>query len=437
MVLRVAGGPVRGRGIRGLRGDPYGRQFLLDAASGLVPPGFTYTRSGPALWLPQQDGSLASFAANVLPRSWGAGGWGFEFHPGWTNSFANQSVGGGLTLGVGSAIGLSGRPLNKATVPAGTFSYAQVGGANVLAFSVSAGQSVDISMQGYVGAPIGPMSLGVQVVSVITTGASSNATYSGFKISATGVVSGNFLASGVSEIEPPVVTLVAPGLWKFSWLLRYTQGATIRDTSRMYLEVLNSAGAASNVVGDGVSAVQWELCQHALAGYHPPIADTTTTFGTVGTNNMAATLSALEITLGSECGLGVEAVALNRTAGKFPSMLALRTAAANNSSTTAEFFINPGPGYSAVVKSAGVEQFAHYPTANTPTRFAMRVKANDFRAAFSGALSPADTSGSVPAFDTMNVGFNTPTDTAACRITRAYLIPNRAPSDAELAAMTA
>ena len=49
-------------------GDPYGRTFLADASTGLLLPGFTYTRSGPDLWCPQADGSLASFAANVIPR---------------------------------------------------------------------------------------------------------------------------------------------------------------------------------------------------------------------------------------------------------------------------------------------------------------------------------------------------------------------------------
>lgn len=374
-----------------------GALYVANPKASYQRPGLTCTRAG-SFYLPQQDGSLTLVPDNTPGRYWDKanGCWLYWHSPGWTNSFCNKSVGGGLTLGVGTMSGLSGRLLNKATVPAGTFSYAQVGGANTHTFAAAQGQSVDLSFQGYVGAPTGPMSLGLNVVNALTTGLSSNAAYNGFKISATGVVFGKFLAGGVTELQAPLVEQVAPGLWKFSWLLRYTQGATVRDNTRMYLEVLDSSGAANNVTGDGVSAVYWELCQHSLTGYHPPLADTATAPVTVGSPTWGGTLAGLNIALGSEFSVGVECVDAFGNVDKVPFGLSNGTfgnsiyfIAKNGSSLRSASMISSSAAQLEGMSAASLANGAR-------SSVALRVRGNDSRAAFNGALAPLDSACTLP-----------------------------------------
>ena len=425
-------------------GDPVlqaGGLYLTDPANSYTRPGLPCLRSG-TYYLPQRDGSHALVPENTPGRYWDSalGMWLYRNDPGWTNSFGNKSVGGGLTLGVGSMTGLSGRPLNKATVPASTFNYAQVGGASTLAFSAAQGQSVDLSFQGYVGAPTGPMSLGLNVVNALTTGLSANAAYNGFKISATGVVFGKFLAGGVTELQAPIVEQVAPGLWKFSWLLRYTQGATVRDNTRMYLEVLDSSGAANNVAGDGVSAVYWELCQHSLTSYHPPIADTLTTPVTVGAQSWVGNLASVGVTLGSEYTVGFECVDAVGATDKVP--FGLSSGAFGNSI----YFIakNPSALRSASMISGGAAQLEGMSAAalanGARSSVCLRARGNDSRAAFNGALAPLDSACALPiGLSNLRIGgapWGGAANDFAGGIGRTWIIPASGASDSLLQALS-
>jgi hypothetical protein len=77
-------------------------------------------------------------------------------------------------------------------------------------------------------------------------------------------------------------------------------------------------------------------------------------------------------------------------------------------------------------------------SAGAPIKQAIAIEPGRQRLAASGILAgSAGASTNIPDVDRVRFGSAAGSTYSACRILNAYLIPNRAPSDAELAAMTA
>lgn len=71
--------------MRGGVGAMAGAIVLSDAPAAYVNPGLSYTRSG-AIYVPQQDGTLATVPSDTVPREWDGGRWVHRMDPGWTQS---------------------------------------------------------------------------------------------------------------------------------------------------------------------------------------------------------------------------------------------------------------------------------------------------------------------------------------------------------------
>jgi hypothetical protein len=174
--------------------------------------------------------------------------------------------------------------------------------------------------------------------------------------------------------------------------------------------------------------------------YPAPFTVATTAPGVIGNHNMSATLSALGITLGSEYGVGIDwsMSAVNASGAVAMSL--------SNSSYSSRVTLYREPNLARASVYASELGAALYYTGEDSAvgqvnRQAVRVKLNDYRASRNGALGSADNGDSAltTGIDRVLIGHALTgwSNPMAGRITRAYVIPTRAPSDADLAAMTA
>jgi hypothetical protein len=160
----------------------------------------------------------------------------------------------------------------------------------------------------------------------------------------------------------------------------------------------------------------------------------------VGNHTMTALLSGVGTSLGTEYGLGVESVLAALVSSYQPISLALSDNTFNESvyQNAATLSTNREPSWAVIdggVGQANSMGLGPAATVGQLRKTALRVKLNDFRSAFNGALTTADISGTLPAIDRIHVGLNWSGAAANAfqgRLTTAYLMPARAPSDSEL-----
>lgn len=370
MTLRVAGGPVRGRGIRRGSGDAYGRVFLADAATGLLASGFTYTRSGPDLWCPQFDGSLASFAANVIPREWANGRWGFRFDPGWTqyitrtHDFSHSTwtkrratvvpVSIATPDGTGSAY-----KLVEDTTAANSH-YLESEFVNIAAtrgcFIVKAGEVTEIGVR-YIrdtGVSFGGANARVDLL----TGA---------------------VTLGTLNVEP-----LSGGWWKVTGI---PDGSA---TTNVSIRLSLVRGGSETYTGDGVGGVYVLAANATSTAYPVPLTAANGTAGTIGAATCTALLSALGAPLGPEYTVAVDYTTLTTAADKV--VMGLSSGAFANS-----IYVIPRNGsgnQSFSMLSGNVPQLESMSTnaagVGERQRAVLRAKANDSRAAVNGILAPQD-----------------------------------------------
>jgi hypothetical protein len=406
-------------------GDPYGRQFLLNAATGLVMPGFSYARSGPALLLPQQDGSLASFPADALPRSWGPGGWGFEFHAGWTQYITRTHEFSHATwtkrrasvvpVSMPTPDGLNTAFKVVEDTTAANSHYIESEFVAIAAtrgcFVVKAGEVTEIGIRF------------IRDTGVSFGGANTRMN----------------LLTGEVTLGTLTVEALSGGWWKVTGLPDGT--ATTNVSIRLSLVKSGS----ETYTGDGSSGIFVMAANLTSTLYPVPLTAAAGAVGTIGTHTMGATLSGLGVTLGAEYGVGVESVLSVLIPNYQPIAISISNNTFNESIYQNAATLSAGrePNWAVIDENVGQANSMGLGPATVVGQLrktAVRVRANDFRSAFNGVLTFPDTAGTLPTVDRVFIGLNwsgTSPNAFQGRITRAYLIPNRAPSDAELAAMTA
>lgn len=407
--------------------DPYGRVFLADAATGFPLPGFAYTRSGPGLWCPQDDGSLKSFAANVIPREWANGRWGFRFDPGFNQLWPDPR-----DMSLRSRVGFNN------VVPSAL-------GPDRLTQSWSLTEDTSIGAHNLSTNPAYTASVAHTVSVVAKERAGSAKRYLLLVQTSTGFGTNLFacfdLANGASVASAGVVANTEP-LADGYWRCNMVSTPTSTVTSNTQVRLSNTfAAATANYTGDGASGLDVWLTNVTNTGYSVPLVSAA---GTVGNHSCSALLSALGISLGAEYSIGVDYTLANLTANYQPITVSVSDNTFNESiyQNAATLTAAREPNWNVIDGGAGqVNGMGLGPPAviGALRKTAMRLKTNNFRAAFNGALSLLDSLGTLPDVDRVHIALNWQggaINALQGHIHKLWIAPSRALTDAELQAVT-
>ena len=197
-----------------------------------------------------------------------------------TNFFANTLVSGGGVVGTGTVLGPDNNNCRAFTPTAGDRSFPGVGVVSQ-SFSATLGQTVDYTWSGYfaVGATGTPV-LEPLIVMAFAVAGPTSVIYATLQINTTTwTVRNKGLGTGITEIAAPVITLVSTELYRVTWTVRYTQDATARNAVWAQIQTRTTAGSGT-FTADGVSGIQYALCQAEAGAFATTVIPTTTTAAT-------------------------------------------------------------------------------------------------------------------------------------------------------------
>ena len=212
-----------------------------------------------------------------------------------SNYWRGTQTGGGTgTVSDGTAIGADGVTAKKFVPTLGSAAYPGLG--NYTQYSIPVGSqvvggTVDISFSGY----FASTGTGLYVPDiVIAIGASgSNYIYAELLPDLTnGNIVSKSLSAGLSELISPQITLMPFGMYKVTWSVRYTQGATIRNTVDFGIQCRrknSSSGATGIYYADGVNGFQYSCIQYEIGAFPTSYIPTTSIAVTRSADNAQMT----------------------------------------------------------------------------------------------------------------------------------------------------
>jgi hypothetical protein len=349
------------------------------------------------------------------------------------NRFANSSASGSVTLGTGTSIAPDGNLMSKAVCLSGAASFPNIGagGSNTQSFTLSAGQTIDVALSGYFAAGTAGMVIEPRFIADARTAPSSNFTYAELQINtSTWTVRTKSLGVDWSEVQAPSITLFRAGVYRVTWVVRYTQGATIRDTTGVTCQLRDSAGSGT-FTGDGIGHFQYFGIQGETGSFPTSTILTTTAAATraadvASVNTLSPWYNATEGTLYAE-GVPIS------PSSSFTRVAAIEDSAFNSvisiqrNGTDARGF---GDGASTIVSSSMPQ--------NTVFKAALAAKINDFALSANGsAVNPDTTTNALPTANRLGLGATTAfTSYTNLWLQRITYYPRRL-SNAELQAITA
>lgn len=426
MTLRVAGGPVRGRRIRGGVSDPViqaGGLYLLDDRTRYVRPGLPFARAQPVYGV-QADGQQEIYTGPQVP-------WedkGVRLDPSWVQSFfhthslSNAAWGiTGLQTPTKTAIGPNG-PDTAWVLTETTAAATGTGGGQGCA--VVSGQSYTIKAE--------------------VSNRTSNRFF-GVVFTASGF--GGNLAANINPVDGTVTVNsgsitagsrpLANGNWEFWATATATATATVGILFRL------STGQTTyfpNYTGDGLSGVNVHALNFTNTAYPVPTTSATVLAVTVPSFTFGGLFADLGITLGGEIGLGIECIS---AVSAFDKVVCGMSSGAFGNSI---YFIprNFSGQQSCSMISGGAAQLEGMSVAaaavGAKQRVLLRAKVNDSRAGFNGALAPVDGACVLPVgLTNITVGkapWGGNANDFAGWVSKLFLFPLRGPADAELQALT-
>lgn len=401
--------------------DVPGAVVLADAAKGFLP--VSYTRSGPALWCPQADGSLASFAANVVPREYSNGRWGFRFDPGWSQ-YAQWSS------------DLTNAAWGKTRCTAANVSFSHPLGGSVIS-KIIEDTSVNLShlAQSTVTTSVAGVSYTARAVlypderkhaALCFTGGGGGTDRGIFVDLQTGAITGAFGAYPASY----GATLRADGGVDL-FITEAAPGAA-GYAARVYV---CSAQNISVYTGDGVSGLRVAVLNLTNTAYPVPLTVAQGTAGTVGNHSCSALLADLGMALGTEFSVGMEY-----------TFRALATVSAamqiDNNSNTDRVRMQAQTTDSSVAATttvAGVGAWSQVATV-TPgglIKQAMRISSASHRLAANGALAGAPAAFGLPTGLTrVRIAQSAVGLQSAASVSKLWIAPSISLTDAELQTVT-
>ena len=207
-----------------------------------------------------------------------------------SNYWWGTQTGSGGSVTNGTATGADGITAKKFVPTLGSAAFP--GLSNYTQYSIPVGSqvvggTVDISFSGY----FASTGTGLYVPDiVIAIGASgSNYIYAELLPDLTnGNIVSKSLSAGLSEIIAPQITLMPFGMYKVTWSVRYTQGATIRNTVDFGIQCRRKnspSGATGTYYADGVNGFQFSCIQYEIGAVPTSYIPTTTTAVTRSVDN--------------------------------------------------------------------------------------------------------------------------------------------------------
>lgn len=200
------------------------------------------------------------------------------------NYFPNTPTGYSGNVSTGTATGADGQLAQKFVPNAGYFAYGAIGGDNVSAgfynFSLSTGETIDVSFSGY----FASLADGLYVPDIVvecSTAGTTNFVYAELNLDLTNGTIRSYGYSGgdLSELISPQITLMPFGMYKVTWTVRYTQGSTIRSKFGFYIQCRRKqagGGVEGEFYADGTSGFQFSCIQYEVGSYPTSYIPTTT-----------------------------------------------------------------------------------------------------------------------------------------------------------------
>lgn len=212
-----------------------------------------------------------------------------------TNYWRGTQTGGGSgTVSDGTATGADGVTAKKFVTTLGSAAFP--GLSNYTQYSIPVGSqvtggTVDISFSGYFAAT----GTGLYVPDIVIAIGASGSNYI-FAELLPDLTNGNIvsksLSAGLSEIIAPQITLMPFGMYKVTWSVRYTQGATIRNTVNFGIQCRRK-NSPSNATGtyyaDGVNGFQFSCVQYEIGAFPTSYIPTTSIAVTRSADNASIT----------------------------------------------------------------------------------------------------------------------------------------------------
>jgi hypothetical protein len=200
-----------------------------------------------------------------------------------SNYFWGTQPGNGGSVTDGTATGADGVIAKKFVPTLGNASYPSIYSNTPYTFTAASGGTVDVSFSGYFAA-IGTGLYVPDIVIQFTTGGTTNAVYAELLVNLTDgtVLSTSGFGGGVpeySQLIAPQITLMPFGMYKVTWSIRYTQGATIRDRVDFYIQCRKKtypSGATGTYYADGINGFQYSCIQYEVGGFPTSYIPTTT-----------------------------------------------------------------------------------------------------------------------------------------------------------------
>ena len=421
----------------GTSGATLNFNFLNDG----LDPRITFTRASTATYF-NSAGVLTS-AANDTPR--------FDYNPATlaaqgllieearTNRIANAISTGAMTIGTGTAIGPDGQPMRAAIVNSGPVSFPQIGigGSNSQSFTLSAGQTIDVALSGWFAAGVSGMAIEPMLIAEFRTAPSINPIYALLQINTSNwTVRAKTLPADTTEVSAPSITQFSPGVYRVTWVVRYTQGATIRDVSAVYVQLRDSTGSGT-FTGDGIGNFQYFGLQGETGSFPTSYIPTTTTALTRNADQASVnTLSPwFNATAGTIFCQGLTPPGL----ANFPAIGPALSDGTTSNRMIQYVFTN---GFYGAATTSGASQgntsITTTPTIGAQYKFATAYSNNDSQSALNGTASTVDNTYTVPTVNQMqiNTGGAASVNLPNSWIQRITYYPRRL-SQAELTAITA
>lgn len=315
-----------------------------------------------------------------------------------TNRFANSSASGSVTLGTGTSIAPDGNLMAKAVCPSGVASFPQIGNGtgNTQSFTLTAGNTIDIALSGYFAAGTAGMVIEPRIIADARTAPAANMTYAELQINTSNwTVRSKSIGVDWSEVQAPSITLFRGNVYRVTWVVRYTQGATIRDASSVYVQLRDIAGSGT-FTGDGIGHFQYFGIQGETGSFPTSTILTTTAAATryedrALVNTLAPWFNTSTGTIYAEFALTQPASGLNQFLARF----------SDNSYNNSIADNVTGSGFAQLATASGgvfdgTASTAVAVSANTVTKFAGAYAANDLAACKDGGTVAVDPSATIP-----------------------------------------
>lgn len=180
----------------------------------------------------------------------------------------NGAAYGVLAKNSGSATGPDGKLAHKFTVNASTAtSFPSIAYGGTYSFTGATGTVVTVAFTGYFGPGFGSQILEPHIVIQFSVGGAS-AVYNEVQINTTNwTIRQNSFNTSITQVTAPTITPAPGGMYKVSYVVKYTDDGTLRNLMSTYLQIRDTSQSGIYAT-NGDSGVQY-ACMQTEVGQYP------------------------------------------------------------------------------------------------------------------------------------------------------------------------